>query len=128
MQIKLEYLSALRFNLETWRRELRFHYDEMDTFQEKLEEIASKELNHEAQKSLEIFENRIMIEKAAISKLKHRCKAKMKELKFTDLNGKIDGRMHEEQHPLREDMRTYIKLHYDLKEEMMNFFTKHLQE
>lgn len=128
MQIKLEYLSALKFNLETWRRELRFHFDEMDTFQEKLEEIACKELNHEAQKDLEIFQNRIMIEKAAIAKLKHRCKAKMKELHYTDLNEKMDGRMHEEQHPLRDDMRTYIKLHYDLKEEMMNYFAKHLQE
>jgi hypothetical protein len=128
MQIKLEYLSALKFNLETWRRELRFHFDEMDTFQEKLEEIACRELNHDAQKGLEIFQNRIMIEKAAIAKLKHRCKAKMKELQFTNLAENMDGRMHEEQHPLRDDMRTYIKLHYDLKEEMMSYFSKHLRE
>jgi len=128
MQIKLEYLSALKFNLETWRRELRFHFDEMDTFQEKLEEIACRELNHDAQKGLEIFQNRIMIEKAAIAKLKHRCKDKMKKLQFTDMSENIDGRMYEEQHPLREDMRTYIKLHYDLKEEMMSYFSKHLQE
>ena len=38
MQTKVLYLSDLKFNLETWRRELGFHFSEMDTFQEKLEE------------------------------------------------------------------------------------------
>ena len=38
MQSKIMYLSDLKFNVETWRRELRFHFTEMDTFQEKLEE------------------------------------------------------------------------------------------
>ena len=128
MQIKLEYLSALKFNLETWRRELRFHFAEMDTFQEKLEEIACRELGYDAQKGLEVFQNRIMIEKAAIAKLKHRCRAKMQAIQFTDMNENVDGRLHEEQSPLREDMRLYIKLHYDLKEEMMNYFAKYLQE
>ena len=43
MLTKVSRLSDLKFNLETWKRELRFHYNEMDTFQEKLEEIASRE-------------------------------------------------------------------------------------
>jgi len=36
---KVSYLSDLKFNLETWKRELRFHFNEMDTFEEKLEEM-----------------------------------------------------------------------------------------
>lgn len=119
MQSKVGNLSDLRFNLETWRRELRFHYDEMDTFQEKLEETATKEIGSDAQKGLENFQNRIMIEKDAISKLKHRIRAKM-----TNLN--TDHPMLNGQAGLREDMRTYIKMHYDLKEEMMDFFTENL--
>ena len=126
MQTKVRYLSDLKFNLETWRRELRFHFDEMDTFQEKLEEIAAREFGHDARRSLENFQNRIMIEKAAIAKLKHRCKDKMRNIHVADMNEELDGRLRSDQGQLREDMRTYIKMHYNLKEEMMNFFTEYL--
>ena len=126
MQTKVSYLSDLRFNLETWKRELRFHFNEMDTFQEKLEEIAAREFDKRARRSIENFQNRIMIEKNEISKLMHRCKRKMKNIAFADLSEQLDGRLQNEQSPLRDDMRQYIRMHYDLKEEMMDFFAKWL--
>ncbi|MBT8261601.1 MAG: hypothetical protein KJO05_02185 [Bacteroidia bacterium] len=128
MQTKVRYLSDLKFNLETWRRELRFHFDEMDTFQEKLEEIAVREFGQDARKSLENFQNRIMIEKSAIAKLKHRCKNKLRNIHLADLSEDVDGRLRTEQSTLKEDMRTYIKMHYDLKEEMMDYFAEYLVE
>jgi hypothetical protein len=126
MHTKLLYLSDLKFNLETWKRELRFHFDEMDTFQEKLEEIAKREFGQKALKPLEVFQNRIMIEKSAISKLLHRIRNKMVIINNANYSDKIDGRLQNEQYPLKDDMRTYIKLHYELKEEMMDYFLKWL--
>ena len=126
MQTKISYLSDLRFNLETWKRELRFHMNEMDTFQEKLEEIAAREYDKRAMKKVEHFQNRIMIECNEISKLMHRCKAKMNNLLVADYNENIDGRLMKEQHPLKDDMRQYITMHYELKEEMMSFFAQYL--
>lgn len=126
MQTKVSYLSDLKFNLETWKRELRFHFNEMDTFQEKLEEIASREFGKKATVPLENFQNRIMIEKDVISKLKHRINDKMKRINTVDFEEDIDGRLQNEQHTLREDMRTYIRMHYDLKEEMMQYFLEWL--
>ena len=122
MQAKVSYLSDLKFNLETWRRELKFHFNEMDSFQEKLEEIVSREYNPKALKPLESFQNRIMIEKNAISKLGHRCKNKMANINRVDYKENIDGRLQYEQNTLRDDMKTYIRLHYELKEDMMNYF------
>ena len=122
MITKANYLSDLKFNLDTWKRELRFHFDEMDTFQEKLEEIASREFDKRALMAIENFQNRIMIEKHAISKLKHRCRNKLANIYKADYNENIDGRLQNEQNTLKDDMRTYIKMHYDLKEEMMDFF------
>ena len=127
MQTKISYLSDLRFNLETWKRELRFHMNEMDTFQEKLEEIASRGYDKRAMKMVEHFQNRIMIECNEISKLMHRCKQKMNSLLVADYNEGIDGRLMREQHPLKDDMRQYILMHYELKEEMMNFFAQYLE-
>ncbi|CAH8285907.1 hypothetical protein EV196_106142 [Mariniflexile fucanivorans] len=126
MQTKVLYLSDLKFNLETWKRELRFHFNEMDTFQEKLEEIAIREHEQKALIPLEVYQNRIMIEKNAISKLLHRIRNKMVNIHKADLNETMDGRLHNEQHSLKEDMRTYIKLHYELKEEMMDYFLEWL--
>lgn len=126
MQTKVSYLSDLRFNLETWKRELRFHYNEMDTFQERLEEIAAREFDKRARRSIENFQNRITIEKNEISKLMHRCKRKMHNIAVADLTEHMDGRLQNEQGTLRADMRQYIRLHYELKEEMMDFFAKWL--
>jgi len=127
MQIKVSHLSDLKFNLETWRRELRFHFDEMDTFEEKLEEIAAREYNKSAAIPLEQFQNRIMIEKDAISKLKHRCKNKMAILNRLDYKDELDRKYQSEHRPLMDDMRTYIKMHYELKEEMMTYFLNWLE-
>lgn len=126
MQTKVSYLSDLKFNLDTWRKELRFHFNEMDTFEEKLEEIAAREFDKRAMLQIEQFQNRIEIERNEISKLMHRCKNKLNNLHVVDLNESIDGRLSFEQKPLKDDMRQYIKLHYDLKEEMMNFFSEWL--
>jgi benzoyl-CoA reductase/2-hydroxyglutaryl-CoA dehydratase subunit BcrC/BadD/HgdB len=126
MQTKISYLSDLKFNLETWKRELRFHMNEMDTFQEKLEEIAGREYDKRAMKQIENFQNRILIECNEISKLMHRCKHKMNALNAADYNEHIDGRLMREQHPLKDDMRQYIVMHYELKEEMMDFFAQYL--
>lgn len=126
MQTKVLYLSDLKFNLETWKRELRFHFNEMDTFQEKLEEIAEREFGQKALKPLEVYQNRIMIEKDAISKLLHRIRNKMININRVNFEESIDGRLHNEQHTLREDMKNYIKLHYELKEEMMDYFLEWL--
>jgi len=126
MQTKISYLSDLKFNLETWKRELRFHMNEMDTFQEKLEEIAGREYDKRAMVQIENFQNRILIECNEISKLMHRCKHKMNSLALADYNENIDGRLMREQRPLKDDMRQYIIMHYELKEEMMNFFAQYL--
>lgn len=126
MQTKVLYLSDLKFNLETWKRELRFHFNEMDTFQEKLEEIAEREFGQKALKPLEVFQNRIMIEKDAIKKLLHRIRNKMISINNVSFDESIDGRLQNEQHTLREDMKDYIKLHYEFKEEMMDYFLEWL--
>jgi hypothetical protein len=122
MEAKVRYLSDLKFNIDTWKRELRFHLNEMDTFQEKLEEIVQRHNDPMVLIKLEVFQNRIMIEKNAISKLLHRCRNKIANINNADFNENIDGRLQNEQRPLKDDMRTYIKLHYDLKEEMMDYF------
>ena len=127
MEQKVNYLSDLEFNLDTWKRELKFHRDEMDTFQDKLDEVAArKNLDKQALVELESFQNKILRERKVISDILHKIKQKRLNLKTADINEPLDGRLYRDQIPLRDEMRTYIRLHYDLKEDMMDFFTRWL--
>lgn len=124
MQTKLLYLSDLKFNLDVWKRELKFHLTEMDEFENKLEDIAERNIGTEAMAPLEVFQNRIIREREVIGQLIQRIRKKNRLIESVDMNEDIDGRLRSQQGMLRDDMKTYIKLHYDLKEQMMDFFLK----
>ena len=76
--------------------------------------------------ALESFQNKILRERKVISDLLHRIKQKRYKIKTADIQEPLDGKLYREQIPLRDEMRTYIGLHYDLKEQMMDFFTQWL--
>ncbi|WP_228851517.1 hypothetical protein [Aegicerativicinus sediminis] len=122
MSTRVMNLSDLKFNVDTWKRELRFHFNEMDTFQEQLEDIVQRETNPEALKKLEMFQNRIIIEKDVISKLLQRCKDKARAISRAYITSDYGDQLKNNHRNLGEDMRTYISMHYELKEDMMDFF------
>ncbi len=126
METKIVYLSDLKFNLKIWKKELRFHRDEMEKFEKKLEEIARRNLGTKAMAPLEGFQNRIIREKEVIGELLQRIRKKRNILNAVNMTEEIDGRLRNEQTSLRDDMKTYIKLHYELKEELMDYFLKWL--
>ena len=126
MEIKLVYLSDLKFNLKVWKRELRFHRDELEKFEKKLEDIASRNLGNDAMAPLEGFQNKIIREKEVIGRMLQKIRRKRKILNSADLSEELDGRLRSQQTSLKDDMKTYIKLHYELKESLMDYFLKWL--
>lgn len=126
METKLVYLSDLKFNLKVWKRELRFHRKEMERFEKKLEEIASRQLGLEAMAPLEGFQNKIIREKAVIGKLLQRIRQKRKIIDSEYLSEEEDLRLRNQSTSMRDDMKTYIKLHYELKEDLMDYFLRWL--
>ncbi len=126
METKLVYLSDLEFNLKVWKEELRFHRDEMNKFEKKLENIASRNLGNEAMAPLEGFQNKIIREKEVIGRILQRIRMKRKIIQTADLGEEMDGRLRNQQTSMRDDMKTYIKLHYELKEDLMDYFLRWL--
>ena len=120
------YLSDLKFNLKVWKRELRFHRDEMEKFEKQLEKIAKRNLGYEAMVPLEGFQNKIIREKEVIGKLLQRIRGKMKIVDTVDLSEELDGRLRNQQTSLKDDMKTYVKLHYELKENLMDYYLRWL--
>ncbi|MDH3321695.1 MAG: hypothetical protein OEM04_01835 [Flavobacteriaceae bacterium] len=126
MEIKLVYLSDLKFNLKVWKNELKFHLEEMDKFERKLEDIASRNLGIDAMAPLEGFQNKIIHEKEIIGKMLQRIRMKRRIIDTSDISEEIDGRLRNQQTSLKDDMKTYIKLHYELKEDLMDYFLRWL--
>jgi hypothetical protein len=126
METKIVYLSDLKFNLSIWKQELRFHEKEMERFEKKLEEIASRNLGVKAMAPLEGYQNRIIREKEVIGELRQRIRKKRRIIEATEINGELDERLRHQHSTLRDDMKTYIKLHYELKEELMDYLLKWL--
>ena len=109
-----------------WKEELRFHRDEMNKFEKKLENIASRNLGNEAMAPLEGFQNKIIREKEVIGRMLQRIRMKRKIIQTADLGEEMDGRLRNQQTSMRDDMKTYIKLHYELKEDLMDYFLRWL--
>ncbi len=126
MQTEAVYSSDLAFNLEIWKRELKFHMSELDVFQQKLEEIASREDFDRSSIRLESLQNRLMIERDALGKLLHRCRAKLGNLHSADHYKNVDGQLQYEKRTLYDDLKHYIKLHHEFKEAVMEFFSQWL--
>lgn len=126
MESQLILLSDLNFNLDVWKRELKFQENEMDYFEEKLEEVAMRKLGAEVDVHIEKFQNKIIREKEVMGHLRHRIRMKKRELAQSKYESGNNAKFHEKQVLLREEMKTFIKMHYQLKEEMMDFFLKYL--
>jgi len=126
METKLVYLSDLKFNLKVWKEELRFHRKEMEKFEKKLESIAKRNLGIDAMAPLEGFQNKIIREKQVIGRMLQRIRMKKKIIETADLSEELDGRLRNQQTSMRDDMKIYIKLHYELKEDLMDYFLRWL--
>jgi hypothetical protein len=126
METKLVYLSDLKFNLKVWKAELRFHRKEMEKFEKKLEAIAKRNPGVDAMAPLEGFQNKIIREKEVIGRMLQRIRMKRKIIESGDLSEEMDARLRNQSTSMRDDMKTYIKLHYELKEDLMDYFLRWL--
>lgn len=126
MESQLIYLSDLNFNLDVWKRELKFQESEMDYFEEKLEHIAIRNLGSEVMIQLEGFQNKIIREREVMGHLRHRIRMKKRELAQSKFENNAEVIFQEKQVMLKDEMATFVKMHYELKENMMDFFLKYL--
>ena len=126
MESQLLFLSDLNFNLDVWKRELKFQESEMDYFEEKLEHVAIRNLGIDVMRQLESFQNKIIREREVMGHLRHRIRMKKRELAKAKINNTSEILFHEKQVMLKDEMKTFVKLHYELKEDMMDFFLKYL--
>ncbi len=126
MESQLLVLSDLNFNLDVWKRELKFQEGEMDYFEEKLEHIAMRNPGNDIMIQLEGFQNKIIREREVMGHLRHKIRMKKRELAKTKFENNSGALFQEKQVLLKDEMKTFVRMHYQLKELMMDFFLKTL--
>jgi len=126
MESQLLFLSDLNFNLEVWKRELKFQESEMDYFEEKLEHVAIRNLGNDVMIQLEGFQNKIIREREVMGHLRHKIRMKKRAIAQAKYENSSEVKFHEKQVLLKDEMKTFVKMHYELKEDMMDFFLKYL--
>tara|TARA_R110001583_G_scaffold192354_1_gene358737 strand:- start:5559 stop:5939 length:381 start_codon:yes stop_codon:yes gene_type:complete len=126
MESQLLFLSDLNFNLDVWKRELKFQESEMDYFEEKLEHVAIRNLGNDVMAQLEGFQNKIIREREVMGHLRHRIRMKKREIAQAKYENNTEVKFHEKQVLLKDEMKIFVKMHYELKERMMDFFLKYL--
>ncbi|HEY9169956.1 MAG TPA: hypothetical protein VIN72_10750 [Lutibacter sp.] len=127
MESQLVFLSDLNFNLDVWKRELKFQESEMDYFEEKLEHVVMRNPGSDVMVQLESFQNKIIREREVMGHLRHRIRMKRRELAYQGQNERSpEVLFHEKQVLLKDEMKTFVNMHYQLKEKMMDFFLKYL--
>ena len=126
MESQLLFLSDLNFNLEVWKRELKFQESEMDYFEEKLEHVAIRNFGNEMMRQLESFQNKIIREREVMGHLRHKIRMKKREIAQAKYDNDSEAKFHEKQVLLKDEMKIFAKMHYQLKEDMMDFFLKYL--
>jgi hypothetical protein len=126
MESQLLFLSDLNFNLEVWKRELKFQESEMDYFEEKLEHVAMRNLGKDVMIQLEGFQNKIIREREVMGQLRHRLRMKKRVIAQVKFQNNAEVKFPEKQVTLKDEMKTFVRMHYDLKEDMMDFFLKYL--
>jgi len=129
MESQLVFLSDLNFNLDVWKRELKFQESEMDYFEEKLEHVVMRNPGSEILVQLEGFQNKIIREREVMGHLRHRIRMKKRELALQgqlEKNNDLQFHVHEKQVLLKDEMKIFVNMHYQLKERMMDFFLKYL--
>ncbi len=127
MESQLLVLSDLNFNLEVWKRELKFQESEMDYFEEKLEHVAIRKPGIDVMIKLEGFQNKIIREREVMGHLRHRIRMKKRDIAKAKIENKAEPKFFEKQVLLKDEMKTFVKMHYELKEDMMDFFLRYLQ-
>jgi len=121
METKIINLDDLKFNLSIWLNELKFYKGELVLFENKLGDISVRKFGLDAMVPLEGFQNRIMKERDALNKLKHRIKFKIKNLEKLSNYDDLDEEYQQKQLLLSDHMITFTKLHSELKKEIMNY-------
>ena len=118
----------LHFELNLWLNELKFYKDEIQIFNNRLEEIVSKNNTVEIMSEVEHFQNQYIRQSEVLDELRHEIKQheNIIEKEATDNSVPFDHHYVEDHAELRSQIEQFKKIYADLKRDFMNFLIRRM--
>ena len=128
MKSQKKHLSDLHFEHQLWQSEAKFFADELKIYQNRLDEIASKNTGNEISKKISHFQNQFIIQKEQLDILNHEVKIHEQSLaKFAQENPvAIEHRLFEDHSLMQDKLQTFKKIYSELKTEFTQFVAESL--
>ena len=113
---------------KTWLNYLSFYKDEMQIFQNRLEEVAEKNTAQEVQVYVEHFQNQFILQKEQHDILRHDIKSleNIIEAEYAENVTLATNRRPEEETVLKDRVETFTRLFHEMKDEFYQFVARHL--
>ena len=128
MNKELIFNPDLHFEHETWMRELDFWNDEIESFQNRLNELVMRFSDKEMFASIEKFQNQIVIHEAALKSI--RSQIQMHESNMADHYRRDEDSLNAElvkKHlSIRENMEDQRSIMSEMKKTLFAFLTQYI--
>ena len=120
---KVKHIDELHFEYQLWNSEASFFADELKIYQNRLEEIASKNTKSEVRAQIEHFQNQFIVQKEQIDILKHEVTVYEQALATYAKENPIaiDHKLFETNSELTERAEMFKKIFSELKTEFKKF-------
>jgi len=121
-----KHLSDLHFEHQLWQSEAKFFADELKIYQNRLDEIATKNNGSEISKKISHFQNQFIIQKEQLDILNHEVKIHEQGLaKFAQENPiALEHRLFEDHDSLGDKIAIFKKIYGELKTEFTQFLVE----
>ncbi|MBR9920963.1 MAG: hypothetical protein GYB31_08995 [Bacteroidetes bacterium] len=122
------YIGDLHFDHTVWTKELDFYSDEINIFENRLEEISQRWTNNDVLAHLERFQNQYIRQKEVIDTLKHDIKIQEQGIaNFAKDHPVAIDHVHFHDHDgMRDRMETFRKIYMELKVDFYAFVRKYM--
>lgn len=113
---------------KVWLNYLAFYKDEMPILQKRLEEVASKNTNHEVLAHVEHFQNQLILQKEQHDILRHDVKQYENRIEAIYEANPIaaEKTKPEDEHELADRIDTFGRLFHEMKTELYHFVAHYL--
>ncbi len=128
MKEELIFNTDLHFEHETWSRELDFWQDELESFQNRLNELVMRFTDKDMYANIEKFQNQLNIHEGVMNSIRNQIQ--MHESNIADHYKKDEDSMNREmvkKHlEIRDRMENQRDIICDMKKNLFSFLTKYL--
>ncbi len=128
MKKELIFSTDLHFEHETWSRELDFWKDELESFQNRLNELVMKYTDKDMFASIEKFQNQFDIHEEAMNSIRNQIQ--MHETNMADHyrrdEDSLNAEMVKKHMEIRNRMESQREIICDMKKNLFSFLTKYI--